>query len=121
MIEYTISGNPITKKNSQRIVILRSHPAIIPSEQYKRYEECAVAQLSRNKPITPIEYGVNVACVYHMQTRRRVDLVNLLEATLDILVRAGILSDDNSKIVCSHDGCCVLYGRENPRTEIKIT
>ena len=55
-----------------------------------------------------------------MQTRRRVDLLNLLEATLDILVDARILEDDNSNIVGGHDGSRVLYDKENPRTEIFI-
>ena len=56
-----------------------------------------------------------------MPTRRRVDLLNLLEASLDILVDAGILEDDNSSIVVSHDGSRVLYDKENPRAEITIT
>lgn len=49
------------------------------------------------------------------------DLVNLLEATCDILVHYRVLEDDNSKIVVSHDGSRVLYDKENPRVEIWIT
>ena len=56
-----------------------------------------------------------------MPTHHRVDQVNLLEATLDILVEYGVLADDNSNIVVSHDGSCVLYDKNNPRTEITIT
>ena len=56
-----------------------------------------------------------------MPTHRRVDQVNLLEATLDILVEYGVLADDNSNIVVSHDGSRVLYDKNNPRTEITIT
>ena len=47
-------------------------------------------------------------------------LVNLLEATCDILVTAGVLADDNSKIVAAHDGSRVLYDKESPRVEITI-
>ena len=56
-----------------------------------------------------------------MPTRHRVDLTNLLNATNDILVKAGVLEDDNCKIVVSHDGSRVFYDKENPRVEIEIT
>ena len=56
-----------------------------------------------------------------MPDRRRVDLVNLLEATCDILVKAGVLDDDRATIVAGHDGSRVKYSKECPRTEIEIT
>ena len=56
-----------------------------------------------------------------MATRRKVDLVNLLEATCDILVHTGVLEDDNSRIVTGHDGSEVRYDKENPRVEIEIS
>ena len=74
-------------------------------------------------PVTysPIYDPVNVKCVYYMPTRRRVDLVNLQEATLDVLVKYRIIDDDNSTIVVSMDGSRVFYDKNNPRTEITIT
>jgi len=56
-----------------------------------------------------------------MPTRRRVDLTNLLEAIDDVLVHYGVLSDDNSSIIVSHDGSRVLYDKARPRTEVTIT
>lgn len=67
-----------------------------------------------------ISIPINMKVLYYMPTRHRVDLVNLLEATCDILVKAGVLEDDNSNIVKSHDGSRVLYDKENPRAEIYI-
>lgn len=55
-----------------------------------------------------------------MPTRRRVDLVNLQEALCDILVKYGVLKDDNRNIVATMDGSMVLYDKENPRTEVEI-
>ena len=55
-----------------------------------------------------------------MKTARRVDLTNLIEATTDILVKARVLEDDNSKIVAAHDGSRVELDREKPRVEIWI-
>lgn len=40
--------------------------------------------------------------------------------TDDLLVRAGVLADDNSQIVAAHDGSRVRLDRENPRVEIEI-
>ena len=98
-MRLVIQGCPITKKNSQRIVLIGGHPKIIPSKQYKIYEDAALYQMSTKRPSEPIRDPVNVGCVYYMPTRRRVDLVNLLEATMDILVKAKILEDDNANIV----------------------
>lgn len=90
----------------------------MPSEQYKQYEKDA-QWFIRERP--RIDYPVNVKCVFYMPTRRRVDLTNLLEAVDDVLVRSGVLADDHSGIVVSHDGSRVLYDKKNPRTEIEIT
>lgn len=54
------------------------------------------------------------------EQKRKVDLTNLLEAADDLLVLAGVLADDNSKIIVSHDGSRVLLDREKPRTEIFV-
>ena len=55
-----------------------------------------------------------------MPTHAKTDLCNLLGATCDILVKAGVIEDDNSRIVVSHDGSRCLYSKENPRVEIFI-
>ena len=117
----TIHGAPRTKKNSQQILINQKtrRPFVMPSKAYKEYEALCLSQLRKKE--TPISSPVNVECVYYMPTLRRVDLCNLLEATCDILTRAGVLADDNSDIVVSHDGSRVLYDKNYPRTEIAIT
>ena len=117
---FTIYGNPITKKNSQRIISSGTHPKLLPSKQYLQYRADSIAQLTGRQKLN-ISCPVNLQVVYYMQARRRVDLVNLLEATCDILVDAGVLADDNSKIVAGHDGSRVEYDKNNPRAEITIT
>ena len=119
-MRITLLGNPITKKNHQQIVKLGDRHSLIQSKQYRQYEEDCLWQIPGSLRIL-ISEPVNVKCVYYMQTRRRVDLVNLLEATNDILVKAGVLDDDNSKIVFSHDGSKVMWDKANPRVEIEIT
>jgi Holliday junction resolvase RusA-like endonuclease len=122
-MKLTIYGNPVTKKNSQRILYKftkfgRKTPFIAPSKAYVDYETDCLRQIKR--PHSPISARVNVRCVYYMKTARRVDLANLIEATTDILVKARVLEDDNSKIVAAHDGSRVDYDKQNPRVEIWI-
>ena len=117
-IKFTIPLNPVTKKNSQQIILVGGRPRIIPSKKYKEYERDCIPFLTHVEPITG---RLNVKAVYFMRTRRRVDLINLHEALHDILVKAGVLEDDNCKIIYSTDGSYVDYDKENPRTEVTIT
>ena len=114
----TIKGQPTTKKNSSRIVKINGHYSIIPSKQYKRFEADAIKQLTT--PSEPISKQVTVKCTFYRETKRRVDLTNLLEAIDDILVTAGVLEDDCCTILVSHDGSRVILGSDEPRTEIEI-
>lgn len=118
---FTIHGAPVTKKNSQQILVNKAtgRPFIMPSKQYKAYEAAALKELGKPRR-APIDTPLNVRCVYYMPTRRKADLCNLLEATCDILTRAGVIADDNSGIVASHDGSRVLYDKEDPRVEIVL-
>lgn len=129
-LKFTIFGNPKTKKNSQRIVMVGKYPRIIQSKEYLAYEKQATAQLlksinslrdSEMGCAFPISSPVNVKAVYYRLTLRRVDITNLESALMDILVKAGVLEDDNFKIVVSTDGSRVRHDKQNPRTEITIT
>ena len=120
MLTYTLLGAPRTKKNSQRVFRLPSGGTrIAPSAAYVQYEWDCLRQLP--PPSRPLAGPVNVKCLYFMPTRRRVDLTNLLEATDDILVKAGVLADDCAAVVAGHDGSRVLLDRKRPRVEITIT
>lgn len=120
MLTYTLYGPPRTKKNSQQIRrTAAGRPFVAPSKVFTEYERSCLAQIKT--PYRPVSEPVNVKCVYYMPTRRRVDLTNLLEATDDILVKAGVLADDCAAVVAAHDGSRVKLDRENPRVEIEIT
>lgn len=122
MIEITVPLAPITKKNSMRIVRDRKtgKRRIMPSQQYMDYEAEAVWYCIGAGVRCPIEEPVEVKCLFYMPTRRRVDLTNLLESIDDVLVKSGVLKDDHSGIIVSHDGSRVLYDKDNPRTEVYI-
>lgn len=119
-MRITIPGKPITKKNSSRIIYRKGRSYIVPSKQYIQYEkDCAWYIKDEHK--LNINTPINLKVVYYMPTRHIVDLCNLLAATCDILVKYGVIEDDNSKIVVSHDGSRVYYDKENPKCEIEIS
>ena len=122
-VSWTSPLAPVSKKNSQQIFYKWSQkkqkqvPFIAPSKQYKVYEHNAMLLCPR---IT-IKVPVNVKCLFYMPTHRKCDLVNMLEAIDDVLVKRGILEDDNYTVIVSHDGSRVLYDKDNPRTEVYIS
>lgn len=121
MLSFIVDLPPISKKNSQQILINKAtgKPFIMPSKKYKEYERAAYHRI----PLLtyPIDKPVNVKCLFYMPTKRKCDLVNMQEAILDVMVKAGVLADDNYSIVQSMDGSRVLYDKESPRTEVYIT
>ncbi len=120
--EITLTGRPITKKNSSRIVMNRrtGRPRVIPSPQYKIYEEACLWELSTYRGPKFGGKPVNLKAVYHMPNRRSwPDLVGLLQATCDILEASGIIDDD--KYIVSFDGSHIAgVDKENPRVEVTI-
>lgn len=119
---FTVPLAPISKKNSQQILTNKAtgRPFIMPSKKYKDYEKAAAAYIPKLRQPNPIDKPVNIKCLFYMPTRRKVDLTNLLEAIDDVMVKAGLLADDDFTIIQSHDGSRVLYDKDNPRTEVYI-
>ena len=119
MIKFVIPLQPISKKNSQQIFLnsKTGKPFIAPSKKYKEYEAAAAwfvpKQVKINQP-------VNVKCLFFMKNRQKCDLTNMLEAIDDVLVKCGLLEDDNYTIVQSHDGSRIMHDKDNPRTEVYI-
>ena len=121
ILDFMIPLPPITKKNSQQILINKKtgKPFIMPSKKYKEYERAAMTYMP--KTAKPIDYPVNIRAYFFMPTKRKCDLTNLLEALDDIMVRAGVIADDHYGIVAGHDGSRVFTGtRGEPRTFVVI-
>jgi len=120
-LKIVYPGKPITKKNHQRILKNRrtGQSFISQSNAYLAYEQQCLKftpRQARRKIDTPCK----VTCVYYMPDKRRVDITNLLAATHDILVKAGVLADDNSRIIRSVDGSRVELDRARPRVEVEV-
>lgn len=72
------------------------------------------------KPEQPYEGEIHIIYRLYMQTRRRVDDLNLYASLDDILVNEKIIKDDSMKYIRNRDGSRVLYDKEHPRAEIYI-
>jgi Holliday junction resolvase RusA-like endonuclease len=119
LCHFVIRLAPITKKNHSTIITNKTTGKlmVIPSKQYKEYEHESAWFMPH---IKTIDRPVNIRAVFYMPTHRRVDLVNLLQALCDILVKYSVIEDDNFNIVAGFDGSRVDYDKENPRTEVWI-
>ena len=119
LCHFTIRLAPITKKNHSTIITNKTTGKlmVIPSKQYKEYEHESAWFMPH---IKTIDRPVNIRAVFYMPTHRRVDLVNLLQALCDILVKYSVLEDDNFNIVAGFDGSRVDYDKDNSRTEVWI-
>ncbi len=118
MLKIIIPLNPITKKNHGQIIMCKGRPIMLPSKPYIEYEKKCEKYIP--KVDTPIDFPINLKVLYFMETRRKCDITNLLQATCDILVKYKIIEDDNYSIIHSVDGTRVSYDKENPRCEIYI-
>lgn len=117
MIEFTIPLAPYTKKNHTQNFVRNGRAIVIPSKEFMKYQKEARPYIPEIDTITA---PVNIKAVFYVKGRYRVDLVNLEQALLDILVKYGVIEDDNYKVVHSMDGSYVDYDKENPRTEVTI-
>ena len=128
LAQYVIPIDPRTKKN--HMTIAGSGPRCPKcgkrQKQYVRQGRAhskyafAAAQYLNPRPREPISEQVHIVYHLYMQTKRRVDDLNLYASLDDILVNEKILQDDCIKYIRSRDGSRVLYDKENPRAEIYI-
>ena len=110
-----LHGRIPSKKNSR--VNTRSGRSF-PSKKYKEWHEAAMWELKSQKPPQGID-RCEIQLVLHMPDRRRADLTNKAESVMDLLVDAGVITDDSWQVVTP----IILHGfydKESPGVEIII-
>ncbi len=118
MIKITITGNTPSKKNQKQIIYVRGKPLIIPSKRHKEWHTQAMSQLYGLKPVESQISAIEVKL--YPPDKRLFDISNRAETLLDLLVDAGIIKDDNYKIVPKLISEFGEIDRENPRAEVII-
>lgn len=95
---------------------------MLPSKAYIQFEKAVLKQLEET-PVVQESIGepINLKCIFYKDRAYRSDLAGYLQAVQDVLVKAGVLEDDNTYIVETVDGSKVELDRENPRIEVTIT
>lgn len=108
------------KKNSQQIIVNKytGKRAIIQGERYLEFEKNCRFFLNRYK--YKIDFPINLKCTFYVSDKRKRDIVNLLNAIQDILVKYEVLADDNYNIVASVDGSRIIYEKGREETIIEI-
>lgn len=115
---FTIDGRPMTKKNS----MTKTHYGLIQSKQYRDYEKMALCQLMTQKPSSfrTIACAARMNVEYYMPNRKGwPDLFGLVQATADILEKAGIIEDDGYIADVAYS-CIAGVDPIWPRAEIKV-
>lgn len=128
LASFVIPLDTRTKKNHQMIAGTGPRCPLCkkPARQYVRQGHAntkytaQAAQYLNPKPPTPLRGPVWLQYHIYMRTRRKVDDLNLYASLDDLLVKEGVLTDDNISVIRCRDGSFVGYSKENPRAEIRI-
>lgn len=119
----TIPGRPYVKKNNQRAVGSGRFKRILYSHNFVAWESRARAVVSRerhNWPRLPIDFEVNLACVFGFENRQaEADTSALYEGPQDVLEKMGVIVND--KLIVSHDGSRKVFGVDRPFCAVRIT
>lgn len=116
--KFIVDGRPVTKKNS----MTKTRYGLIQSKQYRDYEKAALCQLMTQKPrgFRAIDCAARMNVEYYMPNRKGwPDLFGLVQATADILEKAGIVEDDGYIADVAYS-CIAGVDQEWPRAEIKV-
>lgn len=116
--KFIVDGRPMTKKNS----MTKTRYGLIQSKQYRDYEKAALCQLMTQKPrgFRAIACAARMNVEYYMPNRKGwPDLFGLVQATADILEKAGIVADDGYIADVAYS-CIAGIDPVWPRAEIKV-
>ena len=120
---FTILGRPYTKKNSP----IRTKTGIIQSKQYRDYEADAIKQIrlqmidNYGRILEPTSCPVELMAQYYMPNRQGwPDAIGLLQATADILEKAGVITNDRQIVKIANNRLIDGIDKENPRAEIEL-
>ena len=122
MINLKITGNPMSSKNHRPIFINKAtgNRFVGKSKALKDYMDNGLKELKAQTKSEPISSPIEISFQFYVKDKRKYDLVNMIQAPLDLLKQAGIIADDNYFIVESLDGSRIHIDKNEPRTEIEI-
>jgi len=88
------SGNLLIRSARRRGSVVH-----YPSKPYREWDQTNLAAISALPRMETIDYRVRLRLVFRPPDLRPYDLDNRAKAVQDVLVKAGVISDDNYKIL----------------------
>ncbi len=118
-----VNGRIPSKKNSKQIIKCGGRPVIISSKDYIKWERDAAFSLGLQAEGHGVSLPI-VQCTVSIEIMfpdaRRTDLSNKAEGLLDSLVKAGVLTDDNWRVVNRLELIAIGSDKDNAGARITI-
>ena len=117
-MKIVLLGDVPSKKNSR--ITVRSTGRGFPSKNYQQWERNQLKQVAGIPQLVSKDSPASIEIRMFPSTRRAGDLTNKAESVNDLLVKAGIIEDDNWFVL---RGVSLQFGgvdKENPRVEIEV-
>lgn len=119
-MKIVIKTSVPSQKNGKQIFINKrtGKRFITSSQNVKNWQEQALWQLKGQTPI--VGYPVALTMIFKYDSKHRHDLDNSASTVLDILVKAGLLEDDNTSYV---ETLTLQYGgvdKDNAGVEVYV-
>lgn len=117
-MEITIPGQTPSQKNNKQIIPSRP-PRLVDNPRVKLWRKDTAKFLRETYKEDLKDKQVIAIYTFYMKDRTRRDIDNMISSCNDALVEAGILSDDNWKVL-RIGGAEAHLDKENPRAEIVL-
>lgn len=117
-MEITIPGQTPSQKNNKQIIPSRP-PRLVDNPIVKKWRNETAKYLAETYKEDLKEKQVIAIYTFYLKDRVRRDIDNMISSCNDALVQAGILSDDNWKVL-RIGGAEAVLDKDNPRAEIVL-
>lgn len=117
-MEITIPGQTPSQKNNKQIIPSRP-PRLVDNPIVKKWRNQTAKYLAETYSEDLKEKQVIAIYTFYLKDRVRRDIDNMISSCNDALVQAGILSDDNWKVL-RIGGAEATLDKDNPRAEIVL-
>lgn len=118
-VTFFIEGNTPSKKNDRTIGVRNGRVFNVPSKRYREWHDSAMWQLKGMKNLK-LKPPYSITYSFWFKDRRKHDLDNAQASVNDLLKDAGVIEDDDSKMLvethCYYKG----VSKEVPRVKIEI-
>lgn len=114
-----MKGHIVSKKNSKQVFVRNGRVIVLPSKAYRIWEDDALWQIKAQR-VQPVDGPVSLKMALWAKDLRSSDLENKVSSVQDMLVKAGVLPDDDWKSVPKIEAEYMGVDREMPRCEVQL-